>query len=48
MFVVSQIGNVPEARAFLVSVMERVDREHSWAEEGLKRLDTGTVPGGNN
>jgi hypothetical protein len=47
-FVVSQIGNVPEARAFLVSVMERADREHSWEEEALTRLDPGRAPRGNN
>jgi len=43
-FVVSRIGNVPEAGAFLSSVLGEANLERHWAEEGLKALDAGSLP----
>lgn len=39
-FVISQISGVPEARAFLSSVLGEANMERYWAERALKLLDS--------
>jgi len=43
-FVVSEVGGVPDARAFLDSAMARADRERYWAETAIKRLGSAPTP----
>jgi hypothetical protein len=43
-FVVSRIKGVPEAPAFLSSVLGQANLERHWADEGLKALNTDSQP----
>ena len=43
-FVVSQIGGVPESREFLSAILGQANLQQHWAAAGLRLLDSSTPP----